>query len=240
MMVEAGDPEWPFAPLHVPDASRAKVRAIALDANSRYVQEVLEAQVFCPFAREARRQSRTEAVVHLVTSRDCEDLYQLLIDRAGGDKEVVQVIFAASDVEPKAFSTFCHALTRAAHAHLGREVFALAPLHPDLGYRRDSPFTIVPLLRRAPDPTLQWVRLSTLHEIYEGREADRYVDVERLAQFLATRPPAPLYDRIAERNYETASMIGFERLERIFADIADEARSRYRAVLPDLVLAERS
>jgi len=89
----------------------------------------------------------------------------------------------------------------------------------------------VPLLRRAPDPTLQWVRLAALDALYEGREEPRFVDPDHLAAYLAKPPVKPLYDRIAESNFEEARRVGFARLESIFDEIADEARRAYREVL---------
>ncbi|MDH5490442.1 MAG: hypothetical protein OEY14_00565 [Myxococcales bacterium] len=244
-MLEASAPpadgiELPFEPFEPLQAERlAQLEAAALEANATYVEEILEAHAFCPFSREGRRSGATACEILYPIERSIEPLLAAMLRAAEGGYQVSQLALPGVEVEPERWSRFCQELTAAGNARIGaRPTFAVAPLHPALPYRRDSGLTIVPLLRRAPDPTIQWVRLDALASIYEGRRADaEYVEPERIQQYLqskkaeAPRARKPLYDRIAEANHETTSRLGFEAIEASLEAIHQRARARYREIL---------
>ncbi len=224
--------EPPFAPLGPlnPAARRAIVRE-AERVNDRYLDEFLERWAFCPFSKEGRKRGEVFRYVHLFETLDLEPIYALHERIASDERQVVaQVIAPGIQVDAEAWATFCHALTARAHERLGREVVAVAPLHPELPYGTGAAAEMVPLFRRTPDPTIQWVRLDALERIYEGRGAGTvFVDAGSVEDFLAAMEEAhkPLWDSIADSNAKNARAFGLERLEGLLARIAADARESF-------------
>ncbi len=229
--------ELPAAPLPAIDEETARaIEAVALGANDRYLHELIERHAFCPFARGGRAAGETSRYVHWADSRSTDALVERLRLVADDPKQVVaQVIFPALEVAPEAWVRFVDRLTALGHARRGGPTaLAFAALHPRLAYSDRNPFALIPLFRRAPDPTIQWVRLDTLAEVYAGREADaRYVDPRDVLAFVRDHPSpkTPLYERIAETNDRVAHEIGLERVEAQLAEIAEQARRDYERVL---------
>ena len=210
-----------------PDAELdAELTRIALAANDRYLEDVLESMAFCPFAREGRKQGQTERHVVIARTHDASALLPLFERAVTTGREVTQVIFPAAEVSPEAFRAFALQITEACHAALGiGPKLAIAPLHPEAVYRTESAFALVPLFRRAPDPTLQWVSLAALDAIYGGRGSDtQYVDPADMAAFAAAEPPKRLYDRIADTNFDLAERLGVDKIEAPLRDLHDQAK----------------
>src|SRR5690606_34993653 len=128
-------------------------------------------------------------------------------------------------------------VTEALNRRRERPVFASAALHPRLGYRRDTPTGLISLFRHAPDPTLQWVRLETLDNIYRGRKGGTsFVDLADLSRVLeAATPKRDLYDEIARANQATAARLGIDALGERLTRLSDETQAKYRAVLDGAV-----
>lgn len=235
-------PTPPFAPLPpLSPLARRALEAIALEANDRYLETFLEPHSFCPFSRGGRKRGLTTRVVCLATSLDVTPWLELMEALAADESKVVaQLIFPAIDVTADAWSRFCHELTTAGNERMrarvgkGAEVYAVAPLHPELSYRTKSPYTLIPLFRRTPDPTVQWVRLDALEKLYEGRSAKTvFVDVSELEAFLAAPQKKPLFDRIAETNQQMAERLGVAELERTLRELSRWAQGRYASALLD-------
>lgn len=236
-------PTPPFAPLPpLTLGARRALEAIALEANDRYLETFLEPHSFCPFSRGGRKRGLTHREVCLASSLDVTPWLDLMEALAADPTKVVaQLIFPAIEVPPDAWSRFCHELTTAGNERMrvgvgkGAEVFAVAPLHPELGYSTKNAYTLIPLLRRTPDPTVQWVRLDALEKLYEGRSAKTvFVDVAELEAFLAAPQKKPLFDRIAETNQQMAERLGVAEVERTLRELSRWAQARYaRALLDD-------
>ncbi len=234
----------PFAPLpEIDKAMRRELEAAALSANERYLVEVVEEHSFCPFSRGGRAQGQTTRFVHYAATTDMAPLVDLMVKVAGDANLVVaQVIFPLIEVSAKAWTRFCHELTELGNKRLlqaseasttpGKEVFAVAPLHPDLPYKTTNPFVLIPLFRRSPDPTIQWVRLDGLEAIYEGRTGDTtFVDTRDIVMFMAKKHRPPLFERIAKTNMQMANHLGIDRVERALAEISRTAHKRYTNIL---------
>ena len=118
----------------------------------------------------------------------------------------------------------------------GHRVLAVAPLHPQLSYQDTSANGMLTLFRRTPDPTIQWVRLEALSEIYEGRTCcPRFVPPEQIMRTLREAPPATgLYDRIAETNRAMAERIGVKNVEKLLREISEEAARNYASILLEM------
>ncbi|MBK6516268.1 MAG: Rieske 2Fe-2S domain-containing protein [Polyangiaceae bacterium] len=228
-------PELPFTPLPALDvATQRRLRAAALQANDRYVLGFLEQHSVCPFARGGRLQGQVARFVHFVESDDPAPFVELM-RRAADDptKAVVQVILPLVSVEPSDWYRFCHQITAAANARLrDGETFAVAPLHPALPYKTENRSALIPLFRRTPDPTVQWVRLDAIEALYQGRSGeDVYVAPTDILKFLAVPRKTPLFDRIAETNLKMARRLGFDQVERTLREIHLQAQSSYQRIL---------
>ncbi len=238
-------PPWPVVPyLPLPEISapvRRALEAAALEANERYLQTFVEEHSFCPFSRGGRTQGQTARFVYYADTDAMQPFLDFMIAAARDpSKVVVQVILPLLDVESQDWSRFCYELTSAANARLpenlrastGGDVFVVAPLHPNLAFTAQNPFSIIPLFRRAPDPTIQWVRIDALEKLYENRSRDTiYVPFDQMEVFLQRPPPKPLFDRIAESNLRMAKRLGIPEVERVLRDLYVSARARYAGVL---------
>lgn len=235
-------PHIPFDPLpSVSAATRQAIVAAALDANDRYLDVFLEPHSFCPFARGGRQREHTVRLVHYAGTTDIAPLLDHMENLARDPaKVVVQVLFPLIDVTPAAWERFCHDLTAVGNERLregignGTAVFAVAPLHPALPYLPINPYSIIPLFRRTPDPTIQWVRLDALQHLYRGRSNDAiYVDPAEIDVFLAKPRREPLFDRIAETNLQMARRLGIGEVERLLRELSRSAQASYARLLLD-------
>ncbi len=228
--------EFPFEALEPASASvKRALEREALRVNDRYLEEFLEKYAFCPYSREGRRKGQVHRYVHYCDSHDPESLIELMQEVAADPQQVVvQVIMPGIDVSPEDWIRFGKELTDYGHAKLGGpNVLACAPLHPALPYNTLNPEAMIPLFRRTPDPTIQWVRLDGLAAIYEGRGGDTvFVDVNSIGDYMEhVSPPVNLYERIAQTNAAMAKRMSFEVIEALLGSIATDARKSYARVL---------
>jgi hypothetical protein len=223
----------PFALNHaLSGAERERIEALALGANDRYVIDLLEAENLCPYARAGRERGATARWVHFAETNDSEPIARMFAEAVPSKLQVVQVIFPLVAVEAETFSRFVNDVTEALNQGCERPVFASAALHPRLGYRRETASGLISLFRRAPDPTLQWVRLETLNNIYRGRKGGtNFVDLANLRLMLEAPPKRDLYDEIVRTNQETAERLGIDRLADRLTQLREETQSQYREVL---------
>ncbi len=217
---------------------RAALTIEALRSNDRYLLEIIEEYSFCPFARAGRLAGQTARHVVFADSTRADALIELMAEVAADEKQVVaQVIMPFVDVDPDAWIRFCDQVTAAGHARLGGPpVLAFAALHPRLRYGAQNPYAMISLFRRAPDPTLQWVRLDGIASIYEGRDTEeRFVDPEDVLAFVRDAPPPrpALYDRVAETNAKMARHLGLAKVEAMLTDLEADAKRRYQQVVLD-------
>jgi hypothetical protein len=131
------------------------------------------------------------------------------------------VIFPTLTVSAAAFDAACAPLRTANPA------FVAAVFHPDTPYDLATPAQAVGLFRRAPDPTLQLVRVSAL-EAVRGADGKFMFDFSAAAwaelQRREHRPPTS--ERIARDNHALAARVGISTLQAIYDDIrADRERS---------------
>jgi hypothetical protein len=115
-------------------------------------------------------------------------------------------------------------------------VWAVAAFHPELPFTAASPSEAIPLFRRSPDATLQWLRLDALERVRRGRpEGDVVLPVvpRDAAALLAQVSKPGLADVVAENNRRTADALGWEVVEERFKGLALEAERRYAQLLTD-------
>jgi nitrite reductase/ring-hydroxylating ferredoxin subunit len=236
----AQPPTVPFAALPaLPEATRRALEQAALESNDRYLETFLEPSSFCPFSRGGRAREQTRRFVHYADTAELQPFLDLLVEAASDpSKVVIQVIVPLVEVSPEAWSRFCHAVTAVGNELLraqqkqGKDTFAIAPLHPELPYSTVNPFAMIPLFRRTPDPTIQWVRLDALEQLYEGRTGDtEYVDADDLATLLSRPKRSALFERIAESNLKMAERLGVAAIERTLRELSRSAHARYTRLL---------
>jgi len=226
----------PFEPLGpLTEQTRARLAIESLRVNDRYLREFIEGSSFCPYARQGRRAGQTQRHVYIAETVDLAPLLRLFQEIAADPKQVVaQVIMPAIEVEPEAWRRFCLDLTEVGNASSSKPVLACAPLHPRLPFVEANMYGLVPLFRRAPDPTLQWVRLDGLEALYAGRGSDnQYLQVEDIESFIrrAQPPRPPLYDVVCKTNAAMAGRLTIERVVKILDEIAGDGRRAYAQIL---------
>lgn len=228
--------DFPFTALpRISTEVRSALEREAFRANDRYLHEFLEKYAFCPYSREARRKGEVHRYLHYCDQLDARPLVELMHQIAGDPRQVVaQVILPCIQVTAPDFARFVHQLTDFAHAEMGtRDVLAVAPLHPALSFNEATPEALIPLFRRTPDPTIQWVRLDALESIYEGRENDTvFVEAGAIDAYLAKNPKkTPLYETIAKTNAAMTKRLSVDVVVALLKDIADDAHGSYARLL---------
>ncbi len=94
---------------------------------------------------------------------------------------------------------------------------------------------MVPLFRRSPDPTIQWVRLDALEALYRGRHRNTvFMTPDEIREMLAGPPrkeKEPLYDRICRTNGLMARRMGLDAVEETLRGYARDAHSAYAQII---------
>jgi hypothetical protein len=179
-----------------PGSSDATARALA--RNDRYLREFVEALELCPFARRCRESGR---LVRRVVVGDAlsgaiaalEAVSKLPEEAC----EVALLLFPEFMAGLDAFRDLC------AKVRARADLFHCVAFHPDLPMDLSDANRAVSFLRRAPDPTLQLVRVATLERVRRERAGGSvYVDPARLGGALP-EAPLTLSDQIARANLRT-------------------------------------
>jgi len=190
----------------------------ALRINERWIHEVVERFSICPFAEPAMKAGTVARRVLAEPERA-----RALIDElaADGKIEVALLIFPTVTMSAGEFDAWCAPL-RAANA-----AFVAAVFHPETPYELGTAAQAVGFFRRAPDPTLQLVRLSVLDEV-RGRGGKFMFDFSPAAwaELKKREHRLPTSERIARDNHELVVREGISTLQAIYDDIrADRQRS---------------
>lgn len=141
--------------------------------HARYLEEVVEDLGLCPFARHSREQGRVHRPVFRV-GEDGPDSHVVAetisgITTAHDDAEIILATFVDPGGRfgaPAAFETFVTSV-RAAYDSLAAPMYFMVAFHPRLDETIDTtrPLTkdtLVPLIRRTPDPVIQCVNAQVL------------------------------------------------------------------------------
>lgn len=215
--------------------------------HDRYLVEVVEGLKLCPFARKSREQGRVHRPVLRAdglnpTAHAAADvLIQTATQHA--DAEIVLLTFVGEDprlATPATFDVLVREIRTIYDASDDApRPFFMVGFHRDLGsfpegeapeLTRD---TLVPLLRRTPDPVIQCVDATTLERV--RRQAQRTAHERMVAEMTAVNPAlkavaersicpdSELSADIARANFESvAHGEGRAELERCLADIRRE------------------
>ncbi|MCA9711276.1 MAG: DUF1415 family protein [Myxococcales bacterium] len=219
--------------------------------HDRYLLEVVEALGLCPFARRSRELGRVHRPLvydaapspHAVAAR----IRRLVLDHP--DAEIVLVTFVAPTPKPqwdraRHFDDFVKDV-RERYIEQGEPMFFMVGFHPrsgalELGEAppRLTPDSLVPQLRRTPDPVIQCIRAEELERARaQAQQAHRARLIARekdpmiramLADTIMT--DSSLSADIARHNFEAVAQgQGREVLE---ARLDDIQRDHDRAYAP--------
>jgi hypothetical protein len=193
-----------------------EIESETLRINRRYMVEVVERFVLCPWATRSRLDGHVAECVFQQES--CEDFTPSLAR--------ISELSARAELEVALFIYPCMALGRLDFEHFARRLraldhdrhevggvpFAMAAFHPDAEPQLDDPERLIPFLRRSPYPTLQLVRTSALERVRGGEvEGTAFLDLEAHGFPARIEPaPVPLRERIAKTNLKTVLAEGVE------------------------------
>jgi hypothetical protein len=176
------------------DAAATEARvAEALRLNARYVEEVVIAWDLCPWAAQSWRRGAVARQV-LGGVEPAEALAALDALAARPEIEIGLLIFARLEIAPASFDRFAEQLRRADRARRPAGTappFLVAAFHPDLRADAADPASLVPFIRRTPDPTLQLVRSTLIDGLARGgRDVSAEVGRANFAHVQARTPAA--------------------------------------------------
>lgn len=214
--------------------------------HARYLEEVVEGLGLCPFARHSREQGRVHRPLFRVDAQGpsaeavAHDLATLT--RAHTDAEIVLATFVDPQQRfdaPGDFEAFVAAV-RTAYQASDAPLYFMVAFHPRLAETIDdtrplTKDTLVPLIRRTPDPVIQCVNA----EVLERARAQAQQAAQR--KLLEMHGDDPVLRAMIERSVQTDSELsadiaranfsacgqgeGRDELERRIADIiADRQR----------------
>lgn len=198
----------------------------------RYTVELVERFNLCPFARHARTAGEVSREVLLHAEPDPAPTLALIVslEERPAPPPVVLVLYPRLTITPRAFDELASRIKDLDQKrHGGRPVWVSATFHPDYPLDLRSPGSIVPFLRRSPDPSLQLVRLAVLDEARGPNHGTFVFDYspeswEELRRRTRTRT---VQERIADDNRATLDREGAAAFEAIQADILRDRAASY-------------
>ncbi|MCA9694900.1 MAG: hypothetical protein R3A51_02430 [Nannocystaceae bacterium] len=183
--------------------------SVVHELHDRYLREVVEGLNLCPFARRSRELGRVERPLFWVDgdAPDARAVAERIVETCAHnpDVEIILLTFVVPEghpwATPEGFDPLVRALREAYDAACtGRAPrFYMVPFHPgNVTNFAITPDSLVPLIRRTPDPVIQCVRAETLDEV--RRQAQRAAE-GRFREALAQLGPEAL--ALAERSIQT-------------------------------------
>jgi hypothetical protein len=205
----------------------------ALRVYERYATEIVEGFDICPWASRARAEGKVSTRIVLASSHAEAPALDAIEEIANTKHlEVGLLVFPKLMVDRRTFDAFVASLrTRDAARHPeGRAPLVLASFHPEAEPQLETPYRLVPFLRRTPDPTIQLVRHSVLDALRKpGESGTDYVDITTvdLKALLAMKKRPPLHERIAMINLETVQRVGVDHVRAVLDDILRDRNAAY-------------
>lgn len=192
----------------------------ALRLHARYQREVIERFSICPWAKQARIDSRIRA--HVVTEPKCEAVELKPLVDAWAEDAIVDVVFiiaprfAGDAAELGDWAATIGAL--ADWAFFSASFFPRAPA---------SAGTIA-FLRQTPDPTVQLVRRKTLESV-RAQDPPHYKDIFDLdmRDLQAEEPPRAVATAVLAHAEQTIAREGRATLQSILDDIRNDRDTTY-------------
>ena len=190
------------------------IEAQALARSDRYLRDFVEALELCPFAKRCREAGRLVRRVVLGDALQGALAALATVSELREEQcEVALLLFPGFTAGLDAFREMC------AEVRTRARLFHCVAFHPDLPMDLSDPNRAVAFVRRAPDPTLQLVRIATLERVRGERTGgSRYIGATRLAE---GTPDAPisLSEQIARANLHSLQQHDPAELARLLASL---------------------
>jgi hypothetical protein len=196
-----------------------EIESETLRLNRRYMVEVVERFLLCPWAARSRLDGH---VAECVFQQESPENFAPSLARVSElsvrpEIEIALFIYPCLGLARLDFEHFARRLRALDHDRhaIGGVPFAMAVFHPDATPQLDDAERLIPFLRRSPYPTLQLVRTSALERVRGGEvEGTAFLDIERHgAPPWGDPPPQPLRERIAQRNLAAVLEAGVATVE---------------------------
>jgi hypothetical protein len=189
----------------------------------RYVVEVVERFGLCPWARRARERGEVRVEV-LVSDDPLGPSRRAIVEaaaRIATDPVAIMgmVVLANAPLDPTGLRRRKDDVVAAKL----EPAIAVADFHPDSPLDAKTAARLVPWLRRAPDPTLQIVRLSVLDDLRPPQLPGLAAQAEILAGRLH-EAPVSVSDQVAAMNLDTIRADEAEVAAAVAAIHADRDR----------------
>jgi hypothetical protein len=207
----------------------------AVRLHRRYQNEIVDAFGLCPWADRATQDGRVRERVLLQTDATSMAASLSVIDEwmSDGGADVGFLIYPRLTLGRQGFHEFAARLRDAdgPRHELGSVPFVFAAFHPDAAPETSDAERLIPFLRRTPDPTLQLLRASTLDGIRSGAaQGTQFLDMASLGAVMSGTAQAPLRERIARANLDTATRVGIHVMRERLDDIRRDRDETYRAL----------
>jgi hypothetical protein len=195
-----------------------------LRIHERFLVEVIEKLRLCPWAEGTRTSMGLKRAV--ILEQDPVD--ELM---ACGDEVLVCILIWPRFFDgPEAFEELLKKLRRDEEARRGPSPFATALFHPKLAYSTATPDQMVPLFRRSPDPSVQFIRYSALDAVRNAAPGGKFLfdfSSKAFAELERREKELPVSDRITRDNAVTVDKVGTDRLLALYQDIAADRDRSY-------------
>ncbi len=209
--------------------------------HDRYLREIIEALNLCPFARQSREQGRVHRLVFGATEQGpspAEAAAGLVhvLDKAP-DAEIVLLTFVHDASHPwsraEAFEPFVRQVREAWDALHHAKRFYLVGFHPNPNVEPNRPTTadsLIPLIRRTPDPVVQCVRAEALDDVRAQAQAQAKARLERKIDALGRQTRALLVGSV-HTDPDLSADVARQNLSTVGAG---EARASFESLLADI------
>jgi hypothetical protein len=198
-----------------------------LRIHQRFLVEVIERHNLCPWAEGTRTSGALKRVV--ILEQDPVDEILAL----GDEVLVCIVIWPRFHGSPEAFEGVLGDLRRREEVLRGqRSPFVTALFHPELRYGTATAEQLVPLFRRSPDPSVQFIRHAALQSVRSAGPSGKFLfdwSPKAIEELARREKELPVSDRIARDNAVTVEKLGVERILALCDELrAERARSYAR------------
>jgi hypothetical protein len=218
----------------------AALASAARAVYGRYQREIVEGFDFCPYAKQAREQGAVRVEV-CCDAQPTHGAVLAVADELAADErvEIGLLLFPRVFVDRFEWQRFVgevHDLDAKSPRPMAKQ-FAAAAFHPDAEPDTGSPARLVSFVRRTPDPSIQFVRISVLARMRaRDPKETTYVAPDELDGFIKRLSEAPLeqrlplHERIARANLETVRERGVAYVRGLLDAILRERDERYAAL----------
>jgi hypothetical protein len=198
-----------------------------LRIHQRFLVEVIEKLNLCPWAQGTRSSGALRRAV--ILEQDPVDEI-LRFD----EKTLVGILIWPRFFEgPEKFEELLREVRQKEELRRGaRSPFVTALFHPQLAYSTATADQLVPLFRRSPDPSVQFIRHAALQAVRSATPSGKFMfdfSAEAWAELERRQDKLPVSDQIAHDNAVTVEKLGAARLLAHYEEIrADRDRSYAR------------